>query len=188
MLGRTREEAESKYQEALQYASEDGALAYWCGNSGIDLSRFGPDEVSTEQQAPGAGGAGGVPDVRIQSLVANLAYKGEGVPEWTPQNIARAVALGTGEPVPGGTAGDVADEIERWVRVADVDGFNVGHVTTPGTWEDVVDLLVPELRRRGLYAPRGESGTMRERIYGQGQSGLRDDHPGSRYKYHVYRE
>lgn len=185
MLGSTREEAEAKYQEALQYASEEGALAYWCGNSGIDLSRFGPDEVITEQ-TPGEGV--GVADVRIQSLVANLSYKGEGVPEWTPRNIAKAVALGASGPVPVGTAEDVADEMERWVRVADVDGFNVGHITTPGTWEDVVELLVPELRRRGLYAPRGESGTMRERIYGLGQSRLRDDHPGSRYKYDLYSE
>lgn len=185
VLGSTREEAEAKYQEALRHASEEGALAYWCGNSGIDLSRFGPDEVITEQ-TPGEGG--GVADVRIQSLVANLSYKGEGVPEWTPRNIARAVALGASGPVPVGTAEDVADEMERWVRVADVDGFNVGHITTPGTWEDVVELLVPELRRRGLYAPRGESGTMRERIYGHGQSRLRDDHPGSRYKYDVYSE
>lgn len=187
MLGRTRDEAEAKHQEALRYASEEGALAYWCGNSGIDLGRFGPDEVVTEK-TPGEGGGAGVADVRIQSLVANLAFRGEGVPEWTPRNIARAVALGASGPVPVGTAEDVADEMERWVRVADVDGFNVGHITTPGTWEDVVELLVPELRRRGLYAPRGESGTMRERIYGPGQSALRADHPGSRYKYDVYRE
>lgn len=185
VLGRTRKEAEAKYQEALRYASEEGALAYWCGNSGIDLSRFGPDEVVTDK-APGEGA--GVADVRIQSLVANLSYKGEGVPEWTPRNIARAVALGASGPVPVGTAEDIAGEMERWVRVADVDGFNVGHITTPGTWEDVVELLVPELRRRGLYAPKGESGTMRERVYGPGQSALRDDHPGSRYKYDVYTE
>ncbi|KAL2278351.1 hypothetical protein FJTKL_14460 [Diaporthe vaccinii] len=185
VLGRTREEAEAKYQEALQYASEEGALAYWCGNSGIDLSKFGRGEVITEQ-TPGEGG--GVADVRIQSLVANLSYKSEGVPEWTPRNIARAVAVGASGPVPVGTAEDIADEMERWIRIADVDGFNVGHVTTPGTWGDVVELLVPELRRRGVYAPKGESRTMRERIYGQGQSGLRDDHPGSRYKYGVCTE
>ncbi|KAG6366086.1 hypothetical protein INS49_000262 [Diaporthe citri] len=78
VLGRTPEEAEYKYQEALQHSSEEGALAYWCGNSGIDLSRFDPDDVITEQ-TPGEGGS--VADVRIQSLVANLSYKGEGVPE-----------------------------------------------------------------------------------------------------------
>ncbi|KAJ0114683.1 Dimethyl-sulfide monooxygenase [Diaporthe amygdali] len=185
VLGRTREEAEAKYQEALRYTSEEGAMAYWCGNSGIDLSKFDPDKVITEQ-TPGEGD--NVADVRIQSLVANLAYRGEGVPEWTPRNIAKAVALGASGPVPVGTAEDVADEMERWIEVADVDGFNVGHITTPGTWEDVVELLVPELRRRGRYAPQGESGTMRERIYGPGQSALRSDHPGSRYKYDVYRE
>ena len=53
------------------------------------------------------------------------------------------------------------------------------------------DLLVPELRRRGLYPdpqPEGERLTAREKIYGRGQSGLRDDHIGSKYKYDVYVE
>jgi len=51
-------------------------------------------------------------------------------------------------------------------------------------------LLIPELRKRGLYPnPEHLDGlTAREKIYGKGQSGLRDDHPGSKYKYEVYVE
>jgi hypothetical protein len=69
--------------------------------------------------------------------------------------------------------------MERWITEADRDGFNIAYVTTPGTFEDVVDLLIPELRRRGLYPeakPEEKPWTMREKIYGKGQSGLRDDH------------
>jgi len=62
----------------------------------------------------------------------------------------------------------------------------VGYVTSPGSFEDVVDLLVPELRARGRYAARGESGTLRERVFGAGQKRLRDDHVGSKYKYENY--
>lgn len=76
--------------------------------------------------------------------------------------------------------------MEEWIRVADLDGFNIGYVWTPGTFEDVVELLVPELRRRGVYAPKGEGGTMRERVYGAGQSRVRDDHPAAQYRYEVY--
>ena len=62
-------------------------------------------------------------------------------------------------------------------------------MTTPGTFEDVVELLIPELRRRGLYAEKIEDGlTAREKVYGRGQSKLRDDHSGSAYKYAVYKE
>jgi hypothetical protein len=64
-------------------------------------------------------------------------------------------------------------------------------VTTPGTFEDVVDLLVPELRKRGLYPTEEEFQeglTAREKVYGAGQARLRDDHLGSTYKYDVYKE
>ena len=62
-------------------------------------------------------------------------------------------------------------------------------MTTPGTFEDVVDLLVPELRKRGIYPQEFQEGlTAREKVYGAGQAHLRDDHLGSTYKYDVYKE
>ncbi|KAF7546697.1 hypothetical protein G7Z17_g8249 [Cylindrodendrum hubeiense] len=181
IIGRTREEAAEKYHEARRYASEEGGLVYWCGNTHIDLSRFGPDEEITAEHA-------GVSHSRIESHLAILSYRGDDVPKWTPRNIGKAVALGASGPVPVGTPEDIADEMERWIEVADIDGFNVGHITTPGTWEDVVELLVPELRRRGIYAPAGDSGTMRERFYGKGQTRLNDDHAGAKYKWKATEE
>ncbi len=178
IIRKTPEDAVAKYEEYLKYASEEGGLVYWCANTGIDLSKWDQDTEITYQE-------GGKSDTRIQSLVNNLSYKGDDVPKWTPRNIGRTVALGASGPVPVGTAEEIADEMERWMEIADLDGFNIGHIITPGTWEDVVELLVPELRRRGIYAPKGETGTMRERVYGAGQSRLRDDHPGSKYKYDV---
>ena len=100
--------------------------------------------------------------------------------------FGKTIAIGANGPTPVGTAAEVADEIERWVDIADLDGFNIGYVTTPGSFVDVVDLLVPELRRRGRYAPNGDSTgplTLRERVYGKGQSKLRDDHLGHTYRY-----
>lgn len=58
----------------------------------------------------------------------------------------------------------------------------------PGTFKDVIDLLIPELRRRGLFwddysVPKG---TYRENLYSQpGQSGPRDDHPASKYRWNA---
>lgn len=176
ILGRTHEEAQARYHEARRYASHEGGLVYWCGNTHIDLAQFGPDEEITPEHV-------GVSHSRIESHLAILSHRGDGVPKWTPRNIGKAVALGASGPVAVGTPGDIATELERWMRVADVDGFNIGHIVTPGTWEDVVELLVPELRKRGVYAPQGESGTMRERFYGQGQSKIRGDHAAARYKW-----
>jgi hypothetical protein len=62
-------------------------------------------------------------------------------------------------------------------------------VTTPGPFEDVVDLLIPELRRWGIYPEEAKDGlTARQKALGAGQIRLRDDHTGSKYKYDVYRE
>jgi hypothetical protein len=93
------------------------------------------------------------------------------------------MALGGLHPCPVGTVEEVADVFQAWVEEADVDGFNIGSVTNPGSWEDVVDLLIPELQRRGLYWVDYDvpGGTFRENLLGTKE--LRDDHYGSSFKW-----
>ncbi|CCC05306.1 hypothetical protein SMACR_08558 [Sordaria macrospora] len=126
----------------------------------------------------------------ILSILDNFTTPSEEVPRWTPRVVAERAAIGGLGPVAVGTAEKVADEMERWVREADVDGFNVAYVTTPGTFEEVVDLLVPELRKRGIYKEEveEEAWTAREKVYGRGQKELRDDHVGRKYDWDVYVE
>jgi long-chain alkane monooxygenase len=81
-----------------------------------------------------------------------------------------------------GDPATVADEMERWVAEADVDGFNLAYAITPGTFADIVEFVVPELRRRGLLRTGYDGSTLRENFYGAGQARLRDDHPGARYR------
>ncbi|KAJ6072780.1 hypothetical protein N7467_010865 [Penicillium canescens] len=178
IVGRTDEEAQEKYREALANASEEAGLAFFSGGSGIDLSKFDLDTPITPSDVH--------VDARVHSTINTLSYQSSDVPQWTPRNIGKRISIGGAGPVPVGSASTVADFLEEWVRVADLDGFNIGYVQTPGTFEDVVELLVPELRRRGVYAPENESGTMRERVYGPGQKRLRDDHVGRNYGYEVY--
>lgn len=61
----------------------------------------------------------------------------------------------------------------------DIDGFNLVASVTPGDFEDFINLVVPELQRRGLYKTEYAPGTLREKIYGPGREFLRDDHPGA---------
>jgi hypothetical protein len=81
-----------------------------------------------------------------------------------------------------GTATEVADAIEGWVRETDLDGFNLRQFLTPGTAEDFVQYVVPELQRRGLYRTRYEESTLRERLFGAGNSRLFPEHRGARYR------
>jgi len=85
-----------------------------------------------------------------------------------------------------GTPAQVADEFQRWVDEADVDGFNIAYAIKPGTFVDVIELLVPELCKRGLfwddYAAPG--GTFRENWYGKkGQLTPSDDHVAAKYRW-----
>lgn len=183
ILGRTDEEAQAKYEELQKHASTIGGLVLVSGWTGIDLSKIPIDQEVTAADSAEAH--------KVRSMLDAFTTTSEQVPKWTPRVIAEKAAIGGLGPVGIGSPQTVADDMVRWIREADLDGFNIGYVTTPGTFEDVVELLIPELRRRGIYPElkdAGEGLTARERIYGKGQSGLRDDHTGSAYKYDRYKE
>lgn len=62
----------------------------------------------------------------------------------------------------------------------------MAYISNPGSFEDIVELLIPELRRRRMifenYAVEG--GTFRENLLRQpGQRTLRQDHFGSQFKF-----
>ncbi|MET9384411.1 LLM class flavin-dependent oxidoreductase [Streptomyces sp. NPDC002928] len=166
----TDEEAQAKYEDYQRYVSLDGALTLFGGWSGLDLSGYDPDEplkyVNTEA---------------IRSAVEAFSTADPGR-EWTPREIARWVGIGGMGPVVVGSPATVADEMERWVEEADVDGFNLAYAITPGTFEDIVDHLVPELQRRGRVRTAYEGTTLRENLYGPGQARVRDDHPAARHR------
>ncbi|EFX01678.1 xenobiotic compound family monooxygenase [Grosmannia clavigera kw1407] len=184
ILGRTDEEAEEKHTEFKKYASTVGGLVLFSGWTGIDISKLPLDKEITRDDSQVAD--------KVRSILDSFVTTSKNIPKWTPRVIAERACIGGLGPVSVGSPQTVADELEEWIREADIDGFNLGYVITPGSFEDVVDLLVPELRRRGLYpelpSPSDQPLTSREKIYGKGQSGLRVDHPGSRYKYAVYEE
>ncbi|OCK76329.1 bacterial luciferase-like protein [Lepidopterella palustris CBS 459.81] len=181
IIGRTDEEAKARFEELKKYTSVIGGLVLFSGWTGIDISKIPLDQDVTAADSLEAH--------KVTSILEAFTTTSEYIPRWTPRVIAEKAAIGGLGPVSIGSPATVADEMERWIREADIDGFNLGYVTTPGTFEEVVDLLVPELRRRGFYPDTPEEPlTARERVYGKGQNGLRDDHTGSRYKYDVYKE
>ncbi|HEY2532189.1 MAG TPA: hypothetical protein VGJ20_30395 [Xanthobacteraceae bacterium] len=63
-----------------------------------------------------------------------------------------------------GTPSDVADALEVWFRAGAADGFNLMPLTFPRGLEDIVNLLIPELQRRGLFRKEYEGKTLRENL------------------------
>lgn len=63
-----------------------------------------------------------------------------------------------------GTPIQVADYIEKWVRAEACDGFLLTPTVLPNDLRDFVDLVVPELQRRGLYRTDYSGRTLRDHL------------------------
>ncbi|KAH8176739.1 luciferase-like monooxygenase domain-containing protein [Sarocladium implicatum] len=173
IIGKTQEEAQAKYQELLKHGSEEGALALFGGWTGIDLNKYGDDEELRHVESNA-----------IRSAVEGWSKASPTVSKWTKRTVANHIKIGGLGAIVIGTAEHVADELERWVDEADVDGFNIAYALKPGTFVDVIEELLPVLRRRGLfwddYAVPG--GTYRENLYGEkGSARPRADHAAAAY-------
>lgn len=177
ILGKTDEEAQEKLAEIKKYQSIEGGLVIFSAFTGIDLSKYGLDEEIKPDDSKST--------AIIQSAFSNLFNEAQGTGKWTPRRAAEELSIGGNGAVLVGSPQTVADGMEKWMQEADLDGFNLSPVVQPQSWVDIVDLLVPELQRRGIYWDDYETpgGTLRENAQGKGNSHLRTDHVGSTYKF-----
>jgi FMN-dependent oxidoreductase (nitrilotriacetate monooxygenase family) len=63
-----------------------------------------------------------------------------------------------------GTGPEVADQMEEWIEADACDGFVIAATHSPGAYEDVVRLVVPELQRRGVFRDRYTGETLRDTL------------------------
>ena len=63
-----------------------------------------------------------------------------------------------------GTGPEVADQMEEWFNGGACDGFVIAATHSPGAYEDVVRLVVPELQRRGVFRDRYTGTTLRDHL------------------------
>jgi alkanesulfonate monooxygenase len=63
-----------------------------------------------------------------------------------------------------GTPVEIADVMQDWFETAACDGFNITPTHLPGGCEDFVDMVIPELQRRGLFRTEYEGKTLRENL------------------------
>jgi alkanesulfonate monooxygenase SsuD/methylene tetrahydromethanopterin reductase-like flavin-dependent oxidoreductase (luciferase family) len=83
---------------------------------------------------------------------------------WTVKDAYKSVSAGRGHWVVIGTASDIADQMELWFTEKAADGFNVMPPVFPGDLSEFVDLVIPELQRRGLFRTEYEGKTLRENL------------------------
>jgi alkanesulfonate monooxygenase len=63
-----------------------------------------------------------------------------------------------------GTPGRIVDAMQEWLESRACDGFNIMFPTVPAGLDEFVDLVVPELQRRGIFRTAYEGTTLREHL------------------------
>ena len=82
----------------------------------------------------------------------------------TLRDLYNLTAAARGHWVVCGTPKTIADTLEEWFVANAADGFNILPPYFPGAFADFVDLVVPELQRRGLFRHDYTGKTLREHL------------------------
>ena len=169
IVDETDAKAQAKWQELKSYTSYEGALALLSGWTGIDFGQYQPDQVLKH-----------IHTNAIQSAVEAFSTA-DPDKQWTVRELANWVGIGGFGPLIVGSPQTVADELQAWVEETDVDGFNFAYALAHETFRDVVELLVPELQKRGVYKTEYAAGTLRDKLFGAGPR-LPANHPAAGYR------
>lgn len=149
--------------------TDDAAHAIWdelraLGDLGAGLRqlsrRFGFDVTGLDPDGPvPAVPANELGQSRVRLLTA-LADRNA----WNLGDLARYVTAAGGHRVLIGSPSTIADDLERWFVARGADGFNIIPAYMPGALTGFIDLVVPELQRRGLFRTEYEGDTLRENL------------------------
>ena len=82
----------------------------------------------------------------------------------TIKDLYRRVAGARGHYEIIGSPIEVADLMEEWVADGACDGFNIMPPVFPSSLHDFIDLVIPELQRRGIYRTAYDGNTLRENL------------------------
>jgi FMN-dependent oxidoreductase (nitrilotriacetate monooxygenase family) len=154
IIGATEDEAKAKYRALQDLIPDAVGVALLASYLSIqDLSAYPLDGPLPE-----------MPQTNLiqsrQQLIVDLG-KRDGL---SIRELARHFAGARGHWQVVGTPSQVADAVEERFLDGAADGFNVMAPLFPSGLEDFVTLVVPELRRRGLFREEYEGGTLRENL------------------------
>ncbi|MEE4409929.1 MULTISPECIES: LLM class flavin-dependent oxidoreductase [unclassified Serratia (in: enterobacteria)] len=153
-VGRSQQEAQDKF-EHLQALIDDrvGLALLQVQLGGVDLTGYDLD--------------GPLPTIPISNasqsrreLLLSLAER----EKYSIRQLYRHVAGARGHWQLIGTPQQIADEMEQWFLTGATDGFNVMAPWLPGGMTDFINLVVPELRRRGLFRRHYTGRTLRDHL------------------------
>ncbi len=152
MVGRTTEEARAKLARLDGLVHPDSGVPNLSMRLGVDASRFDLDAELPELPQTNASQSG------RDALVA-LARR----EHLTVRQLAQIVG-GYGGLQMVGTPAEIADTMQEWLETDASDGFNVMFPTVPAGLDEFVELVVPELQRRGIFRREYQGATLRDHL------------------------
>jgi FMN-dependent oxidoreductase (nitrilotriacetate monooxygenase family) len=153
-IGGSKQEAQDKFdrlQEMIDPAIGVGMLAQW---NFPDLRGYDIDGPVPEMT---------VKHGRYAAFSAALLERAQREKP-TIRQLYEIVAAGFWQFGCIGTPAMIADAMEEWFTTGAADGFNIQTPYLPGVAEEFVDLVIPELQRRGLFRREYSPGTLSERL------------------------
>ena len=170
VVDRTERAARAKFEDYRRRGSLEGALALLSGWLGIDFAAYGLDKPLTYVESDA-----------IRSGIVSLTVDSPDKKVWTARELAEMVTVGGPTPTLIGTPETIVDTLEEWRRDTGVDGFNISYAITPGSFIDFIELVVPEMQRRGVYKREYGEGVFREKLFGAGRARLSAPHPAAAF-------
>lgn len=154
IVGKTLEEAQAKHERLQDLIPPAVGLRMLSHYMGYDLTGYPEDEPLPE--------LGGRPAGRTTraDLLAGIAKR----ENLTLRQLYKRVAGARGHFQIVGTSGSIVDTMQEWVETGAADGFNVMPSTFPEGLTDFVEMVMPELRRRGLFRKAYQGATLRDHL------------------------
>ena len=149
IIGSSETEAREKQEEHNALVPLEGGMAILSAHLDFDLSKIPADALMSERNEP-----------ELYRMRTRF-HKVDGTPMTVAETAARhgqSVSL----PQFVGTPQGIADQMEAFINVAGGDGFMLTAIHSPGAIEEFVDLVVPELQKRGIYRKEYQGNTQRE--------------------------
>ncbi|WP_431285678.1 LLM class flavin-dependent oxidoreductase [Humitalea sp. 24SJ18S-53] len=150
-IGRTEAEAREKYDLLNALVAPELGLSYLYGQMG-DLSAYPLDGPVPEPNDP-----------KVRSIAKNLLALARR-DNMTIRQLYTHIAAGFGSRIVIGTPSQIVDEMEAWVDAGAADGFNICPAVLPLGLEEFAEMVVPELRRRGLFRTDYAGQTLRDHL------------------------
>ncbi|MEQ9642437.1 MAG: LLM class flavin-dependent oxidoreductase [Alphaproteobacteria bacterium] len=153
VVGESVEEAREKRALLDSLVHDDSAIASLSISLGTDASKFDPDAPLPDD----------IPETNASKSGRERAMRLAQRENLTVRQLAQRLGGYSGLSMVG-TPQTIADEMHEWLETEACDGFNVMFPYLPAGLDDVVDKVVPELQRRGIFRTDYEGRTLRENL------------------------